>query len=107
MTFDDQEGLAVLKVNESFAEDEGVYTCQATNAWGRTASSANLTVVTGEILIQWFCFDHTHYVTTLFQFSVLALFSSSMSFQRQSIYLGAFLLSFFQQGFPSSLFVVF
>lgn len=75
MTFDDQEGLAVLKVNESFAEDEGVYTCQATNAWGRTSSSANLTVVTGEILIQWFRFDHTHFVTPLFQFSVLALFS--------------------------------
>ncbi|XP_041477901.1 uncharacterized protein LOC121425834 isoform X6 [Lytechinus variegatus] len=48
MSFDDREGLAVLQVNESFAEDEGVYTCQATNAWGRTASSANLTVVTGE-----------------------------------------------------------
>lgn len=60
MTFDDQEGLAVLKVNESFAEDEGVYTCQATNAWGRTASSANLIVVTGEILIQWFRSDHAH-----------------------------------------------
>ena len=39
-----ENGLAVLHVNESFPEDSGTYTCQASNAYGRISTSANLTV---------------------------------------------------------------
>ncbi|XP_071495752.1 uncharacterized protein [Diadema antillarum] len=43
-----EDDVTVLQVSESFAEDSGVYTCQVSNAWGRTSSSANVTIIDEE-----------------------------------------------------------
>lgn len=39
-----KNGLASLVINEVFPEDEGQYTCKATNSVGTTSTSCKLTV---------------------------------------------------------------
>lgn len=39
-----KNGVATLTINEVFPEDEGVYTCTATNSIGSTETSSKLTI---------------------------------------------------------------